>query len=156
MTNQHHEPIKRKKYTRKIIVDASLQFSLIRWFMVVFLSAAVVFFMILNYVFLQINLYLRDQDANLFHQLEDRLQDLQTHASEIFGVLIFAFIIFVFFGGLHLSRKIAGPIQSVKNAMSRITEGQEVTHIQFRKNDYFIDLQHKFNDLIKFINSKSK
>jgi methyl-accepting chemotaxis protein len=143
-----------KKVKRKIIVDSQLQYSLIKWFMFVFIAASFIFYLLVNFIFVKMGMMLREHDGDVYLQLTNKLQHIQSISSGLFGVTFLLFLFFVFFGGLHLSRKIAGPIQSVKNTIDRILDGQEVNSIQFRKNDYFSDLQDKLNELITFIKKK--
>ena len=50
---------------------------------------------------------------------------------------------------LYLSHKIVGPIHRVRIYFKSIIDGQNVSEIKFRKNDYFEDLPNLINETIK-------
>lgn len=66
---------------------------------------------------------------------------------------IFLFIYFIIFA-LILSFRIAGPLIKVRSYFKDLAEGKKITKIQFRKGDFFRDLEDILNKALERNRSK--
>lgn len=140
----------RHKVKRKVVVDPQLQFALIQSFLFVFIFSSSIFFATMMLTFAKIQHLFAEHKIEITPGLADGLSSLQTTTNVVFGVTSVVSIFVVIYGGLFLSRKIAGPIVSVKNHIDRLLAGEVVENIQFRKGDYFAEFQEKFNQLLAY------
>lgn len=61
-------------------------------------------------------------------------------------ITLLVFVIFIFF-----THKIAGPLYKLKNHLTRIREGDAITHLTFRNGDYFHDVAEEVSLFLETI-----
>ncbi len=144
------------KVKRRIVVDAQLQYGLVRWSLTVFYAACLVFYLMINFVFVNFKFILQNNSIEATENVKQGMAELQNQANGFLGILLVAFTIIVVIGGLHLSKKIAGPIQSIKMNLDNLIQGREVINVKFRRSDYFFELQDKFNQYLEHMRAKHK
>ncbi len=65
------------------------------------------------------------------------------------AIIIKIFFIGYIIYGLWLSNRIVGPLIRLKQHMDEVVEGKANGEIQFRKNDYGLELAESFNQVVK-------
>jgi methyl-accepting chemotaxis protein len=65
------------------------------------------------------------------------------------GILIISLII-----GILFSHRICGPLRRLENHMKKIAQGNKITRINFRKNDFFPEISTAFNSMLDHIKTK--
>lgn len=84
---------------------------------------------------------------DFFTELSERFPDLQNNMRLaqndliiFLAVIQFIFIAMVFIMFIFLTHKIAGPMHKLKNHLSQIRQGQNITPLTFRDGDHFHDV----------------
>lgn len=134
-----------KNRRRKIIVDRRLQYSLIRSLLTVFVLASSIFYLTISFAFLEIHSSIEMLQLPQGHQVFYDLGRIEHATMLAFAATFLGFVVLVIWGGLYLSRKIAGPIFALRRHLDRVAEGETLADLPFRKNDYFTELQKSFN-----------
>lgn len=136
------------KSKRTFLVNKKFQYSILGWIALIgvlidfiFYSANVYFFTYMEYQALQSGMSQNDR----FFQFLDGQQSLMF---KVFLTSTAITIVVIFWGGLYLSNKVAGPLYRFMQHLNqnRVTDAKP---IQFRKNDYFLELQDAFNEFVK-------
>ncbi|MBF0360483.1 MAG: hypothetical protein HQK49_05690 [Oligoflexia bacterium] len=68
------------------------------------------------------------------------------------GVVIITFLILsstIFIIGLLYSHRICGPLYKFKEKMKSFSSFEDLSDINFRKNDFFMELSDEFNSMVK-------
>lgn len=134
---------------KKKLILPKLQLTLIMAALLVFIAASVVFFATLQIVFLKLNQIALQaglvEGSNFFLELKG----LENVTASVYGITILISIIFIFVGGIRLSHKVAGPIYYLNRHINRVTDGETLEGVTFRKGDFLLDLCDSFNKLME-------
>ena len=60
----------------------------------------------------------------------------------------FLFLILIFFFGIFLSHRVAGPIHKMKKAMEQVRKGDEGVRLLFNENEEFSEMTTSFNNMM--------
>ena len=60
----------------------------------------------------------------------------------------FLFLILIFFFGIFLSHRVAGPIHKMKKAMEQVRKGNEGVRLLFNENEEFSEMTTSFNNMM--------
>lgn len=63
----------------------------------------------------------------------------------IFVVIAASMSVFAFIFGVLFSHRVAGPIVKLKNHLNQLADGKDPGELNFRKNDFFGDLDDSYN-----------
>lgn len=131
-----------------ILIDPKFQLSIINYVTLLFMAVLIIFYSV-NMYFLY-TLKQKGINAGLplnseyFYFLED-----SSHIMNVFFLSsAFIVLIFIYYFGLRLSHRIAGPIYKIGITVDEILEKNQPKEIRLRKNDYFKELAAKLNILI--------
>ncbi len=134
-----------KERRRSSVVDPKLQYSLVKSFLVVFVLASCVYYATMTLAFLEVYRILDATQDLDHHQIVAKVQHLEGLAAWAFAGFLLAFTLIIWWAGLKLSHRIAGPIFALTRHLNRVAEGRTDADLRFRKNDYFSALQDAFN-----------
>ncbi len=149
--------LKKLIFRKQYVVNPQLQFMLLT-FMFSFAICITIIMLTAHYLSFEATVvetraFGFDEEGVFFNFLNDqhaRLRNVILVASALSTVILF-------FGGLILSNRIAGPMFRFKSELKKISETGEVKELKFRSNDYFSDVAEAFNDAMKKVNaSKGK
>jgi hypothetical protein len=135
---------------RKIIlIEPKFQFSVINYVTMLFAFVMVVFYLV--NVFLFYTLKQKGIEAGL--PLNSEYFVFIEKTSHLMGLFYFvaSFIVlmFIYFFGLRLSHRIAGPIFKINMVIKESIEKQVPVKIKLRKSDYFKEHAEAVNQLIE-------
>jgi sensor histidine kinase YesM len=137
-----------KRSTKKYLINPAFQFSVIRYFVFLFLILAAANFASVFYFFYKFKnqglaVGLSSQHV-FFRFIESQEQSMYF----LMGGAILVSLIVLVLGGFVLSHKVAGPLYRLTQHMKRHNEeDKELSDVKFRKGDYFIEIQDEFNRL---------
>lgn len=143
--NKDNSHFKRKK---KLILPR-LQLSLVMAALVVFILTSVVFFATVQIVFLRLQQLGLEAGLVQGSQFFTDLSNLENLTAVIYGATILVSILAIFWGGIRLSHKVAGPIFYLNRHIIQVCNGETNKNISFRKGDYIADLEQSFNMLME-------
>ena len=127
------------------MVDPKLQYSVVSSFFVVFILASAIYQVAMSYAFLEVHAILQALQLPPGHAAVARLERVEDVVAIAFVGIFAAFTAVIWWAGLRLSHRIAGPIFALTRHLHRVAEGRSDSDISFRKDDYFNDLQDAFN-----------
>jgi methyl-accepting chemotaxis protein len=134
-----------KNRRRTTMIDPKLQYSVVSSFFVVFLLASAVYQVAMSYAFLEIHAILHALQLPPGNTAVARLERVEDVVATAFVGIFSVFTAIIWWAGLRLSHRIAGPIFALTRHLNRVAEGRSDADISFRRNDYFSDLQDAFN-----------
>ena len=134
---------------QKFLINKPFQSSIILYFFIlliicnsVFYGAIVIFFHNFEALALEVGL-------NSDHVFFSFLNSQKSQMNIIFGFAFFFTSIILFFGGLYLSHKIAGPMYRLNMYFENSKSLSEMEHVKFRESDYFKEIEQSINNLIQ-------
>ncbi len=138
----------KNKQRSNILINPEFQLSIINFVAFLFVIVIAIFF-ILN-IFFYYLLKQKGVDAGLLPSSEyfiflNKSAKLMSIAFLTVSLLIL-FIIYYF--GLRLSHRIAGPIFKINSTLDKMIETNTFHEIKLRKNDYFHETAEKINHLL--------
>ena len=142
--------MERTQSRRRLVVDPRLQYEMIAWALIAFTASAVIFSGILWFVLHDAQILAESVGMLPDHPFFARLDELRLSAAGALAVTFFGLVALVIYGGLLRSRRIVGPIMSLRRHLDGAAEGS-LTPIQFREDDHFADLSARFNRLIEVL-----
>lgn len=89
--------------------------------------------------------------VSLHPQLKANVESAKNEFILFLFVLQILFIFLVFILLVFMTHKVAGPIYKLKNHLSNIREGEEITPVVFRNGDHFQDLAEEVNLFLETI-----
>jgi methyl-accepting chemotaxis protein len=134
-----------KNRRRRTMIDPKLQYSLVSSFFVVFLLASAIYQVAMSYAFLEIHAILNSLQLPAGHVAVARLENVEDVVAISFAAIFCIFTAIIWWAGLRLSHRIAGPIFALTRHLNQVAEGRSDGDISFRRDDYFSDLQDAFN-----------
>ena len=127
--------LKNKKRSN-ILINPEFQLSIINYVAVLFLVVTFIFFL-LNVTFYYI-LKQKGIDAGLLPSSEYFI--FLNKAAKLMSIAFFAVsfvvVFIIYFFGLRLSHRIAGPIYKINTTLDKMLESHTFHEIKLRKNDY--------------------
>ena len=132
---------------KQLVVDKSLQYSMIKYLVLYATSLSLIFLAILYYAsnrFIEkVAMMNVEEDVmiNLFNDIN--------YMAVAFFVLILVISLLSSYFSLYFSNKIAGPIYNINRVLDDNVRDNTSRMIKLRKGDYFIDLSEKINLLIE-------
>ncbi len=132
-----------------ILINPRFQLSIINYVALLFIFVIAVFY-ILNIVFYYL-LKQKGVDAGLLASSEyflflNKVAKLITIS---FVFVSFISLIVIYYFGLRLSHRIAGPIYKIDMKLDEMIETNTFQEIKLRNDDYFQDTAKKINDLLQ-------
>ena len=139
---------------RRLLVDKSFQYSLIRLLGAVWLCNMVVLGGLIYYLY-AVFVFRVDPVAG-----QPDMQPLVVQPPLHFFVLVtvgallgLALVISV---GLHMSHQIAGPLVQLKTRLRQVAQGDMNFDMRFRHGDYLADLPYCFNEMMQSLKERSR
>ena len=87
------------------------------------------------------------EDHVFFKFINNQMTDLFL----VFGITFVLVFITFMYAGLKFSHEVAGPLYRLNEhlkEMSKRDQSEPLRYIKFRKNDFFLELQDNFNELV--------
>ena len=141
--------IMKLSYSRKVLlINKKFQLSIILWF-IALSTILISFYYFANFYFFQ-TLIKEAQAAGLpsGHVYFTHLADQKSYMNQIFLLTSIVTFITIALGGLVLSHKVAGPLYRLTQHLKG-SSPENIKPVQFRKGDYFPEVQDAFNEFIK-------
>lgn len=69
-----------------------------------------------------------------------------------FLLLMLAIVPSFVYDTLKLSNRFAGPVHRLKDSIRRLADGERVSELKFRENDFWCELSHDFNRVAERLN----
>ena len=82
------------------------------------------------------------------HVFYTYLEEQKINMNQIFIITSIVTFVTIIAGGLFLSHKVAGPLYRLTEHLKN-SNFQEIKPVQFRKGDYFPEVEEAFNEFIK-------
>lgn len=117
-------------FKRKYIVNKDLQFTIILYSLILSLTVSFL-----------------DFGLNYFLSVSHQVFNTRAIVFLSFGMVVVIFILAVV-GGSILTNRFAGPIFRLKSHMDEVAEGKIRMPMDFRKNDYFLELVIPYNKIL--------
>ena len=140
--------LKSKVLRKKYLINPKFQFFMISFALFQFVSTVGFLFLLNSYFFNRFNVMGIDSGIPSNHAYFKFLSEQQivfNHAvlltSIVIGIVIMTSVLFI-------SHKIAGPLYRLTKHFKEIADGKDLKEIQFRKNDFFPEIQIGFNSVI--------
>lgn len=90
---------------RRIIVDPTLQYSLVKYLLIVFVLASAIFFAAMSFAFLEIKMTVEMLQLPQEHQVFSDLRRIANATSLAFVAIFLGCTVLFIWGGLHISRR---------------------------------------------------
>lgn len=132
---------------KQLVVDKSLQYSMIKYLVLYSTSLSLIFLAILYYAsnrFIE-KVAMMSVDVDVMINLFDDVN----YMALVFFVLILLISLLSSYFSLFFSNKIAGPIYNISQVLDGNARNNTHNTIKMRKGDYFIELSEKINLLIE-------
>jgi len=140
---------KRKNY----LINPKFQLSFILFSILTSFFGMAVFYGAIKYFFWTFKNMGKEVGIPENHIFFTFLDDQSTKMNYIFIISAFVFFLISLIGSLLLSHKVAGPIyrltKYLKESSKESQTPEELSKLQFRKGDFFLELQDAFNDFIE-------
>jgi len=143
----------KKRKLKNFLINPKYQFKYIFWisltgFILIFVNAYVFYSYISeNYAILvDLSPMTDEAKAQLYKELYEILIKL--------GVFSFLFLVCVFFMGIILSHRTAGPLFHFRSVFNKIKDGDLSARIHLRPKDDFRDVAHDFNAMMDSVCKK--
>ncbi len=133
---------------RRLLVDPRLQYELIGWAALVFVVATVVFSGIIWFVLHDAQILGESVGMPGDHPFFTRLAELRWAAAGAVAVTFVGLGALVVYGGLLRSRRIVGPLTSLRSHLDEAAAGSP-TPIRFRREDHLADIAERYNRLVE-------
>ncbi len=134
---------------KQLVVDKSLQYSIIKYLVFYSTSLSLIFLAILYYAsnrFIERVALMNVEEAVMI----DLFNDINYMAVAFFVLILVISLLSSYFS-LFFSNKIAGPIYNINQVLDNNARDNTQRLIKLRKGDYFIDLSEKINVIIEKI-----
>lgn len=120
----------------KLLIDNRVQLSLLRRVTLHWLAFICLFLCIV----LSIELFLREPGVTMAQSFVLALQK-----NALMLVLLFAIMPAFLYDTIKMSHRFAGPISRLKHGLSALANGEKVSEIKLRKDDFWGELAEDFN-----------
>ena len=140
---------------RKFIIDKRFQFHFVIYCLFISLIMAGLFGLVLYFSHNNMALLSKLVQNGEFDSATSLMLWNKKMILITFVVVFFINLMAYFLGGIIFSHKVAGPIYKAKLTIDKLTSGEDVSAIQFRKDDYFKDLEQALNGLISKLSRKA-
>lgn len=133
---------------KTLLINKPFQLSILGWFTLLSVVLIFNFYFVIWYFF-----YTFKNDAIAAglprgHVFFTFLNEQKHFIDQVFFVLSGIAFLLIIFGGLFLSHKVAGPLHRLTEHLKSHSK-ENITPLQFRKSDYFLEIEEAFNDFIK-------
>ncbi len=132
---------------KQLVVDKSLQYSMIKYLVFYSTSLSLIFLAILFYAsnrFIEKVAMMNVEEEVMIGLFND-----VNYMAVAFFVLILVISLLSSYFSLFFSNKIAGPIYNINQVLDNNARDNTQRLIKLRKGDYFIDLSEKINVIIE-------
>lgn len=132
---------------KQLVVDKSLQYSMIKYLVFYSTSLSLIFLAILFYAsnrFIEKVALMNVEEEVMINLFND-----VNYMAVAFFVLILVISLLSSYFSLFFSNKIAGPIYNINQVLDNNARDNTQRLIKLRKGDYFIDLSEKINVIIE-------
>lgn len=104
------------------------------------------------YVFISKGKRLGIPPHHIFYQFID---DLQYEMTLIFIITSFLSLIGIVLGAYFISHKISGPLYRLNLELGIMLKNKKLHPLRFRKSDYTLEIQDKFNSLVEAVDENN-
>lgn len=124
-------------HRKQLLVDHNIQYGIVLRFLL---------YAILSFLFVTLPI-------SFFRMWDDPSQLWVSHVAGVWVdyspvlICIAAFVPFAIFDLLKFSNRFVGPIFRLRQEFKRLRNGEQVETINFRDNDFWLDLSDNFNEL---------
>jgi hypothetical protein len=125
---------------RRLVVDPRFQSAVISSFLLVFVPATAVLWAVSWSILLEVEALGQALGLSAGHPFFERLEELRAAAAVATLVTLAGVIALVVYGGLLLTRRIAGPILAIRRRLEQAGQGEEEIRVHARRGDYFAEL----------------
>ncbi|MGE3611643.1 MAG: hypothetical protein AB7I27_18785 [Bacteriovoracaceae bacterium] len=143
-----------KNQRRKYLINPHFQWDIIIKFTLLFALNTLIFCIGVSYFFEKISSQgaAVQQPGQYFQGMNNQYYLMTITLILVSFINLIIFILF----GIYLSNKIAGPLYRLRVHLEQMTKLEELKEVQFRKDDYFKELENGFNTFIKRIKKTDK
>jgi hypothetical protein len=138
------------KMRTKLLINPRFQYSVMGYSIFVFLILITILYLsnaqFFN-IFIDQARQLGIPENHVFYKFINEQKRIMNKVFLIGGSLSF---LVIFFGGLYLSNKVAGPLYRLTKFLNERQQGDQ-TQLKFRKGDYFLEVQDAIN---KYLNKQ--
>jgi hypothetical protein len=142
---------RRDKKRKIILINPEFQLKIIATIVSFFLFIVSIFYTVNWYFFYQ----LRQNGIKAGIPLESEYFTFIANSSRHFGIFFFSMaflsVFIIYYFGLRLSHRIAGPIFKINKTIDEVLKNKKTILIHLREDDYFHDHADKINELLKSI-----
>ena len=143
------EKMQIKSRRKAFIINPKLQYSFLIFSVLMSVISISIFYFANLYLFWrfeQTGHSVGIPEGHIFYKFIADQRSLMNMILLIAAPLIIGITCFI---GINLSHRVSGPIYRLTKLLEELNETNELKEVQFRKNDYFIELQDEFNKFIK-------
>lgn len=141
-------------FKRKYLINPKFQLGFTLGFGVLFLMSNLLLYIGVMSVFdsmTDIPEGIPPEQAEIFYSF------LAAQRSELSGIFLSEAVwlaVFMFFAGIILSHRVAGPIHRLKTHFNRLTETESLDDLKFREGDFFQDVPPPVNRFLSAMRSR--
>jgi hypothetical protein len=136
-----------KIFRRQYLVEPKFQMSFLGFSLVVAVMVSGIFYIGYHYSFSTLF-----QTSEMLHNTTPEMAELLKEQMELMGKLFWLALSTSFLGimilGLQMSNRVAGPIVRLRKHLAEYNEKGVYRPVEFRKNDFFIELAEDINKAI--------
>jgi len=133
---------------KTLLINKSFQLSILGWFFVLSVLLIAIFYGAIWYFFYTFEKEALSAGLPQGHVFFTFLSEQKLVIDQIFIISSCVAFLLIIIGGLFLSHKVAGPLHRLTNHLQTHSKN-DISLLQFRKGDYFMEIEEAFNDFIK-------
>jgi quinol-cytochrome oxidoreductase complex cytochrome b subunit len=132
---------------KKLLINPRFQYSVMAYSIILFFIVIIILYASHNHFF---NVFIDHAkeaglaDNHIYFKFLNEQKRIMNKVFFFSGITCF---LVLFLGGLYISNKIAGPLYRLTNFL-KAYQAHDKTPLQFRKGDYFIEVQDAVNEFI--------
>lgn len=134
-----------------ILINPSFQYRVVGFFVGMFSLSLIINLLTINLFFMKFkNLGIKNglNESDMYFNFLSN-QQFQLNLYFLISSLIVLIVIIV--GGFYLSHKVAGPLYRLVHDIQKNIERKEFKEINFRKGDFFMEVQDSFNAYNRYL-----
>lgn len=137
-----------------LLINPKVQLSIIIYFTFISLILVALYFGATVYLFNNLNMLgsgLEGETKELFFKTLNQQKNIFNNIT-VWATL--GSLLLVAVGGGYLSHLITGPVYRLTKHLEHLANEEIIAEVQFRKNDFFSELQESFNNFVNKLKSK--
>ena len=140
--------MKNSKARKVILINKPFQYSILGWFSFFSIVLISIFYTSVWYFFYNLKNEAASVGIPADHIFFTFINEQKSNMESVFIITSIFALIFILFGGLVISHKVAGPIYRLTKHL-RNHDKNNIVPVTFRKKDYFPELEEAFNEFIE-------